>query len=65
MSFKCCVQEFSVRYSAGKTVGLTVPGGWDLHRRNLARAFAATWQLSLNTGAYTEEEEVISKLFFL
>ena len=59
------MQEFSVRYSAGKTVGLTVPGGWDLHRRNLARAFAATWQLSLNTGAYTEEEEVISKLFFL
>lgn len=54
-----------MRYSAGKTVGLTVPGGWDLHRRNMARAFAATWQLSLNTGAYTEEEEVIPELFIL
>jgi len=44
--------EFSVTYKNGQAVSLKVPSNFDTHRRNLIKAFATTWQISLEDKDY-------------
>ena len=51
-------EVFTIRYSAGKAVSMKVPRSFDLHRRNMARAFATTWQINLRDESYFTSTEV-------
>ena len=51
-------EVFTITYSEGRVVSLKVPRGSDLHKRNMARAFATTWQLSLQDKPYFTSTEV-------
>ena len=50
---------FTISYSEGRAVSMKVPRSFDLHRRNMARAFATTWQLSLGGESYFTSTEVL------
>ena len=57
-------QAVTITYSQGKAVSLKVPRGFDLHKRNLVRAFAATWQLNLEDKPFFTSSEVGRALTF-
>lgn len=51
-------EVFSLTYNEGKVVSLKVPREFDIRKRNMARAFATTWQLNLEDGSYFTSREV-------
>jgi len=49
--------EFSVTYKNGQAVSLKVPSKFTTHQRNIVKAFATTWQISLEDKDYFVAQE--------
>ena len=53
--------EFSITYKNGQAVSIDVPSSFETHHRNMARAFATSWQISLENKDYFLTQEVINQ----
>jgi len=49
--------EFSITYKNGQAVSIDVPSSFETHHRNMARAFATSWQISLENKDYFLTQE--------
>jgi len=49
--------EFSITYKNGQAVSIDVPSSFETHHRNMARAFATSWQISLENKDYFVTQE--------
>ena len=57
-SYRNSPEIFSLTYNEGKVVSMKVPREFDIRKRNMARAFATTWQLNLEGKSYFTSTEV-------